>query len=127
MSPSMGLSTQVSTRATMFCASIYPLTLALFGAVNVTTVYFFPPIDFDETVASFIAASRRNPCGVIHRSTCTAHGVFGPITTLCVGPGGRPPPLRSGGTTSSTRSTRHPGVSKLMVRVYDLSAKAGQG
>ena len=50
--------------------------------MNVTTVYFFPPMDFDATVASIFAASRRKPYGVSHRSTCVAHGVFGPMMTV---------------------------------------------
>ena len=61
MSPSIALSIQVSTRSTMFCSLMYPLTLALFWPMNVTTLYFLPPIVCDLTVALLAAAARKKP------------------------------------------------------------------
>src|SRR5215475_7587717 len=95
VSPSI-VSIHVSTLSTMLSAPMYPFTLALFGAVNVTTVYFLPPTVSDFSVASFAAAWWRKPYGVIQIGSCAGHGVFALTISCCIGPGCRPPPFRIG-------------------------------
>ena len=44
--------------------------------MNVSTLYFLPPIVCCLTVALFAVAAFRKPCGIIHISSCCAHGVL---------------------------------------------------
>src|SRR5947208_4088106 len=132
MSPSIALSSQVSTRSTMFRSLMYPLTLALFWPTNVTTLYFLPRIVSGLTVALLAAAARKKPYGVIQISNCCVQGVLA-LTMIvwfcgCSPTTGCWPPPRGGfSPCMRIRSIREAGVSKLMTRVYVLSINFGQG
>ena len=95
--------------------------------MNVTTLYFLPPIVADPSVTSFFAAWRRNPYGVSQIGSWFGHGVFAFTISCCMAPGWRPPPLRAGSGVSATRSIRIAGASKSIVRVSLFIFHPGHG
>src|SRR5205085_11873556 len=121
------VSIQVSTFAMVLSAAMYPFTFALFGAMKVTTLYFFPAIVAEDSVTSFFAACRRNPYGVSQIGSWFGHGVFALTISCCMAPGCRPPPLRAGSGVSATRSIRIAGASRSNVRVSLFIFHPGQG